>query len=642
MSFTGWLQKLYRQTCIFQSGCHAFTRKDRLGPDRSAARPRKHATRSHFRLRLESLEPRVVPSLLGNQLFPADNPWNQKITNAPVAANSGQLLASIGLTSHFHPDFGTTYAGALNGIPFNVVPGTQPKVNVKIDAYPVESDLLPIPIPVNAVIEGDPLPSAQNTGDRHMIVYDKDNNIVYETFNTHRPSEEPDGQWHADSEAVWNLGKDSFRTPGFTSADAAGLPILPGLVRPDEVLDQGKITHALRFTVSQSQSAYIFPASHEAGSNNPALPRMGERFRLKQSFNISGFSAANQVILQALKDYGMIVADNGSNWYVSGQPSSRWDDNDLHNLTQLVGSDFEAVDLTPVVSGLDQSFGSTAGGNTVTINGLNFSGGAGLTQVFFGTTPASNVSVLSDTQLTVTVPPETGGTVDVTVKSPYGTSATVGVDQYTYGSPPANQLFVSQVYQDLLQRPVDASGLATWTGLLNQGMSRPALVGAIESSLEYRTDLVQSLYSQFLHRNADSAGLNAFVTFLGAGGSVEQVASSMAGSPEYYQMRGGGSDGGFLNALYQDALQRNPDPAGQTGFGQALANGVSRSQVASAILTSDEYRQVLVRSFYQRFLRRPADTGGLNTFASLLAQGSPDQQVIAFIIGSGEYFARLN
>lgn len=617
MSFAGWLRKRYCQTRRLQTA------------------------RGQNRLCLESLEFRALPSLLGNPLFPADNPWNQQITAAPVAANSDQLVASIGLTSHFHPDFGTTYAGALNGIPFNVVSGSQPKVNVVIDAYADESDQLPIPIPNNALIEGDPLPSAQNTGDRHLLVYDKDNNVVYETFNTHKPSEEPDGQWHADSEAVWNLNRDSFRTPGFTSADAAGLPILPGLVRPDEVLDQGKITHAIRFTVPRTQNAYVFPASHYAGSNNSSLPRMGERFRLKQSFDTSGFSPANQVILQALKDYGMIVADNGSSWYISGEPSSRWDDNDLHNLTRLVGSDFEAVNLTPVVSGLDQTSGSPAGGNTVTIAGLNFSGGAGQTQVFFGTTPGSNVTVLSDTQLTVIAPPHASGTVDVTVTSPYGTSALVGGDQYTYGQPTANQLFVAQVYLDILQRPVDAGGLATWTGLLNQGMSRPAVVAAIENSVEYRTDVVQSLYNRFLHRSADPSGLVTYVTFLGAGGTGEQLASILAGSLEYYQTRGGGNDDGFILALYQDALQRNADPAGQAGFRQALRGGISRREVAAVILTSAEYRQDLVQSFYQRFLGRSADSGGLNTFANLLSQGFPDEAVIAFIVGSNEYLARV-
>jgi hypothetical protein len=375
----------------------------------------------------------VVPSLLGNQLFPADNPWNQQITNAPVAANSDTLLGSIGLTRGLHPDFGNAlYAGSLVGIPFNVVPGTQARIPIVIDAYASESDLQPIPIPANAVIEGDPLSGSQNTSDRHLLVYDKDNNIVYETWNTHRPSEEPDHQWHADSEAVWDLKQNTFRTPGFTSADAAGLPILPGLVRPDEVLDQGRIDHALRFTVPRSRNAYIYPASHEAGSNDATLPRMGERFRLKQSFDISGFSPANQVILQALKDYGLIVADNGSGWYISGEPSSRWDDNDLHQLGLVHGSDFEALDLTPVVSGLSQTSGSTGGGTVVTITGLNFSGGAGQTQVFFGTTPASSLVINGDGSITATAPPHAPGTVDVTVQSPYGTSVTGPADEFTY------------------------------------------------------------------------------------------------------------------------------------------------------------------------------------------------------------------
>src|SRR5262249_308192 len=158
-------------------------------------------------------------------------------------------------------------------------------------------------------------------------------------------------------------------------------------VRADEVLDQGVITHAIRFTVPKSQNAYVFPASHYAGSNNSSYPRMGERFRLKQSVDISSFSPANRVILQAMKDYGLIVSDNGRGWYISGEPSSRWDDNDLHNLGQLHGSDFEALDLDPVVSGLSTNTGSTGGGTLVTISGLNFSGGAGQTQIYFGNTP---------------------------------------------------------------------------------------------------------------------------------------------------------------------------------------------------------------------------------------------------------------
>ncbi|HEY2893925.1 MAG TPA: IPT/TIG domain-containing protein [Pirellulales bacterium] len=385
-------------------------------------------------------------TLSGNALFPADNPWNQVISAAPVAGNSSTLVSSIGASSALHPDFGTVYQGANIGIPYNVVSGTQPKVQVVVDAYADESDVVPVPIPTSAAIEGDPLPSSQNTGDRHLIVYDKDNNIAYELFNVHRPSETADGKWPADSEAVWDMSRDLFRMPGDTSADAAGLPILPGLVRPDEVLDQGVITHALRFTVPRSDSSYVFPASHQAGVSNASLPRMGERFRLKQDFDISGFSAANRVILQALKDYGMIVADNGSAWYLSGSPSSRWNDDDLHRLSSLVGSNFEAVDLKPVVTGLDRAGGSVAGGTVVTIQGKDFSGTAGQLQVFFGATPATQVSVISDSTIRVTAPAHVAGTVHVTVRTPYGTSATNTADQFTFGAVAASSVVGRQLF----------------------------------------------------------------------------------------------------------------------------------------------------------------------------------------------------
>lgn len=381
---------------------------------------------------VEILEDRVVPTLLGNQLFPSDNPWNQYIANAPADLNSNTLVNSIGANSHVHPDFGAgMWQGANIGIPFNVVSGNQPKITVVIDAYEDQSDVVPIPIPAGVVLEGDP---AAAPGDRHMLVYDKDNNILYETFNTKRPSETADGMWHADSEAVWDLNVNSFRPPTWTSADAAGLPILPGLVRPDEVYDQGKIEHAIRFTVPSSRNAFIYPASHQAGSNNSSLPRMGERFRLKASFDISGFSPANRVILQAMKDYGLIVADNGSGWYISGEPSPRWNDDELNELKTLIGSNFEAVDLTPIVSGLDTTSGPGTGGTTVTITGLNFSGGAGLTQVFFGTTASTSVTVNSDGSITAVSPAHAAGTVDVTVQSPYGTSALVAADRFTYTS----------------------------------------------------------------------------------------------------------------------------------------------------------------------------------------------------------------
>jgi hypothetical protein len=224
------------------------------------SRPRRPRS-GRQRLYLETLEERSLLSTF----FPADNPWNQDISNAPVAANSAALVASIGPSRQLHPDFGTAYGGSYWGIPYKVVSGSQPQIPVVIDAYAGESDIQPVPFPDNAgdrfsgVIEGDPLPSAQNGGDRHVLIYDQDNQVLYELFNAHRPSETADGNWHADSEAVWQTSLNWFRPPTWTSADAAGLPILPGLANYDEV-QSGVIDHAPRFTVQHSRRAYVFPA----------------------------------------------------------------------------------------------------------------------------------------------------------------------------------------------------------------------------------------------------------------------------------------------------------------------------------------------------------------------------------------------
>ena len=401
---------------------------------------RQNRLRRPWRLRIEILETRIVPTLAGNQLFPTDNPWNHPITCAPVAASSAAMIEAIyGSQIPLHPDFGTVYHGVLNGIPYNVVSGTQPKVQVIVDAYASESDIQPIPIPPDAVIEGDTPtgPPLDNTSDRHLIVYDADANIAYEAFGAYRPGETlPDGRvdpdyWHVAAEAVWDLNENTFRTPGYTSADAAGLTILPGLVRADEVFDQGEIDHALRFTAHLTSNDYVFPASHHTYLDpvdpDPFHPRMGERFRLKSSVDITqlpgyGMPGYQQdvVILKALQKYGMIVADNGNTGFISGAPSPLWDDEILHLLAYVPMSDFDVVDLTPVVSALDTSAGSA--GTIVTISGMNFAGTAGTTQVFFGTTPAVSIDVVSDSQI-LAVAPDGTGQVNVTVESGYGTSA---------------------------------------------------------------------------------------------------------------------------------------------------------------------------------------------------------------------------
>src|SRR5262245_25424667 len=292
--------------------------------------------------RVDVLEERSLLSLLGQQTFPSDNPWNQKITSAPVAANSAAVMSNITTlygNGQLHPDFSqdTKDNNPLYGIPFNVVHGNStPKVHVVIDAYGGESDVRDTPIPAGAVLEGDmrngPLVGVDARGDSHLLVWDEDNNVAYEFYRASRPSENSDGLWHADQESVWDMKTNTFRTIGWTSADAAGLSILAGLVRPDEGLPttqggQGVINHAIRFTLQNNiiPNQFQYPASHTAnpGNTNTAVqPPMGARFRLKAGVDISLLNPQSRIVAQAMKDYGMIVADNGSNFFFSGASAS--------------------------------------------------------------------------------------------------------------------------------------------------------------------------------------------------------------------------------------------------------------------------------------------------------------------------------
>jgi len=289
-------------------------------------------------LLLASTAATAAPQIAGCPTLPADNIWNARVDTLPRHPNSDAYIATMGSTRGVHPDFGTVYEGAPIGIPYVTVPGSQPRVPVSFD-YDDESDPGPYPIPADAPIEG----GAQSDGDRHVLVVDRDNCILYELFYAYR---QPNGSWTAGSGAIYDLRSNALRPDGWTSADAAGLPILPGLVRFDEV-SAGEIAHALRFTAPQTQANYIWPARHEASSLTGAqYPPMGLRLRLKASFNVSSFSPQVQVILTALKRYGMVLADNGSAWYVSGVPDSRWNDDVLvGELSRVKGSDFEAVDV---------------------------------------------------------------------------------------------------------------------------------------------------------------------------------------------------------------------------------------------------------------------------------------------------------
>jgi hypothetical protein len=315
-------------------------------------------------------------SLHGFVPFPADNLWNKDISSAPVDPNSTALLNFIGASVTIHPDFGSgLYQGSSIGIPYVVVDSTQGFVPINFTAYGDESDPGPMPVPANAPIEGYPNPG---NGDRHVLVVDNNNCWLYELYSASAGS---GGAWNAASAAVWDLQNDEQRPWTWTSADAAGLPIFPGLIRYDEVA-AGHINHAIRFTLQFSRAAFVPPASHWAATSTQSMAApMGMRLRLKSSFDVSTFSPTNQVILNAMKKYGMIMADNGSSMYISGAPDDRWSNDDLHSLGSVTASDFEVVEMNPIytssnvptgaspsISSFTATPSTTSAGSAVTLN----------------------------------------------------------------------------------------------------------------------------------------------------------------------------------------------------------------------------------------------------------------------------------
>lgn len=290
-------------------------------------------------------------SLNGAVPFPADNVWNTRIDTAPVDPNSANLIASIGLTTGLHPDFGAGYyAHQIIGIPYVVVSSAQAGVAIKFTLYGDQSDPGPYPVPANAPVEGSKNNGKPPAGDRHVLVIDRDTNRLYEMYQSVLQT---NGSWDAGSGAVFHLDSDDVRPtaqPGWTSADAAGLPIFPGLVRYDEAA-AGVIAHALRFTVNNVRAAWVAPANHLVGTNiSTNLPPMGMRVRLKASYQIpSTFSGVSQAILKAMQTYGMFVADIGSNWYISGAPNAHWNNSRLNaELGTVKGADFEVVQMGPI------------------------------------------------------------------------------------------------------------------------------------------------------------------------------------------------------------------------------------------------------------------------------------------------------
>ncbi len=314
-----------------------------------------------------------LASLNGFIPFPSTNLWNTDISSALVDPNSANYINYIGASATLHPDFGSgLYAGQSMGIPYQIEGATQAKVPVNLKAYGSESDPGPMPIPSNALIEGYPKPG---NGDRHVLVLDQGGCWLYELYHAAIKN----GIWSADSAAIWDMTINEQRPYTWTSADAAGLPVFPGLARYDEVA-AGEIKHALRFTVPTTQQAFAPPASHWASSvTDPNAPPMGMRIRLKASFDISGFSAANQVILTAMKKYGMILADNGSAIYVSGMPDSNWNNNDLSALKSITASSFEVVQMSAIYTPANVPTGPSPTVSSFTANPSTVSAGQPVT-----------------------------------------------------------------------------------------------------------------------------------------------------------------------------------------------------------------------------------------------------------------------
>jgi hypothetical protein len=325
---------------------------------------------------------RPVPGAPACPMTPADSFWHADVSALPVHPQSSTWVSSVGPSAGLKADFGSgTWNGGPIGIPYTTVAGTQPRVPVSFD-YADESDPGPYPIPADAPIEGGPASS----GDRHVLVVDRDACRLWELYSAY--PQNGGTSWTAGSGATWDLRSNAMRPLGWTSGDAAGLPILPGLVRYDEIV-AGEIDHAIRFTAPRTAGAYVWPASHKAQTGGASDPPMGAYFRLKASFDISGFSAQNQVILRALKKHGMVLADNGSSWFMSGAPDPGWNDDDLNRLRSVPGSAFEAVDVSTLKVS-STSYAVNTGGPVPTT-----------------TVPPSTTTTVSPTTTTTAPPPTT-------------------------------------------------------------------------------------------------------------------------------------------------------------------------------------------------------------------------------------------
>jgi hypothetical protein len=356
-------------------------------------------------------------------VLPVDNIWNTPIDQLPVSPNSSTYVNTIGATTGVHADFGSgLWDGGPIGIPFITVPGTQTRYPASF-TYTDESDPGPYAVPLNAPIEG----GSASSGDRHAISIDVDHCILYELYAAYPQA----AGWQAGSGAIYNLLSNNLRVASWTSADAAGLPIFPGLVRYDEIL-AGEIRHALRFTVPKTQKAYVWPARHYASTLTAAqYPPMGARFRLRPDFDISSFSPANQIILRALKKYGMMIADNGSPWFLSGAPDARWNNDELHDLGRIHGSDFQVVDVSELMISPDSGQARQTAAVTVSVMPASASVEVSKTQAFSATVSNSSNQGVTWTASAGTISSTGLFTAPASVPSP----ATVTVQATTVAQP---------------------------------------------------------------------------------------------------------------------------------------------------------------------------------------------------------------
>ncbi len=539
----------------------------------------------------------AAPTMSGCPVFPADNVWNTRVDWLPVHPNSAAYVNSIGAASGFHMDFGSgLYEGAPIGIPFITVPGTQPKVPVSFDVAD-ESDAGPYPIPPTAPIEGGPA----SDGDRHVLVLDRDNCKLYETFYSFPVN--GGTSWQAYSGAVYTLGSHALRPSTWTSADAAGLPVLPGLARFDEVA-AGKIEHALRFTASVTQRAFIWPARHFASSNtDTARPPMGLRLRLKSNVNIDAFPAQAKVIAQAMKTYGIILADNGSNWFVSGAPDDRWDNNALRVVNGLRGSDFEAVDTAPLMIGVDSGQACQPGDAD-------------------------------------------GDGIPGCLEAREGRNAAIrDNDVFT-----SARLFAMQQYRDFLAREGDAGGLTHWTGQVANGVqSRGSVIESFFNSAEFQGTIspVARLYFAYFLRVPDYDGINFWINFYRSGNALESVSNYFTQSAEFQSAYGALNNTQFVTLVYNNVLGRAPDAPGLAFWKGQLDQGkMTRGRVMMEFSESAEYKQaifseVFVTMVYLGMLRRGPDAGGFAYWVDYMDDGNSGLALINGFLGAPEYRNRF-